>query len=196
MTLGAVGVVVIMAAWYVLLWSPKSHELTKAKADRAAAVAVNQEAKLKLAALRSAATRRDQFQATQTRLLQAVPEHSGVSDVIREVNAAAMDAGVGFVSVQPTPPAVATTGGPNEIVLAVQVQGSYGSVLAFLDHVMTFQRLVVIDGLSMLPKTSPTAGLTSGVTVSFTGRAFTTEAPAVKAAAPATPATSQGGKSG
>jgi type IV pilus assembly protein PilO len=194
LAIGAATLVVISAAWFFLLWSPKGAELSKAKEARSAAQVETAAAKLKLAGLQSAAKNRGQLETTKARLVAAVPDHTDIGPLIRQINAAAVDSGIGFISVNPTAPVVSTTGGPSTIGLSIQLQGDYAPVQTFLDDVMKLERLVVIDGVALAPVGTTTGFSTLSLTV--TAHTFTDAlvAPVGAAAAPTTTTTAAGAK--
>ena len=81
--IGAAGLVVICLAWYVLLWSPKSSDLSKAKSERTTAEQETSAAKLKLAGLQSAAGTVVSYRSTEAKLVSLVPDDSQLSCVDR-----------------------------------------------------------------------------------------------------------------
>jgi Tfp pilus assembly protein PilO len=174
--IGAAGLVVICLAWYVLLWSPKSSDLSKAKSDRTSAQQETSAANLKLAGLQSAARNRDQLQTTDAKLVSLVPNDSELDLLILQINKAAADSGVGFVSVSPVAPTASAAGGPSAITLSLSFQGDYDPIRAFIDKLLSLDRLVVIDSVGLSSQSAATS--TSSLAVTMTARVFTDAPPA------------------
>jgi Tfp pilus assembly protein PilO len=170
---GVVGVVVIVAIWYVALWSPRGTALQRARADRDAAQDEVSGARLDLARLQAAAKDRPALEAQLASLRSAVPPDSELAALIDGIDSAAKEAGVSFVSVTPTPPAApAVAGAPSAIALNIQLKGGYFSELELLRQLAALDRVVVVDGVTLTPDASDPAASEVGLTV--TARAFTT----------------------
>lgn len=168
----AAGLVVI-AAWFFLLWKPKGAELDAAHDREVAAEARASQLQVRLAELRDAERRRPELVADGERLAAAVPAEAQLADFLLAADRAADEAGVDFVSVSPSPVVASTTGGPAEVPLSIEVGGGYFRVLDYLDRLLALPRLVVLDTVSV---TGNEGGAELGL--SITGRMFTTAAPA------------------
>jgi Tfp pilus assembly protein PilO len=188
----AVGVSVgLLAVWFLLLWSPKGKELTKARQTRAAAVSDASQLQVKLTRLRDAAGHEPELQASLDRLRSAVPDAPNLAKFILDTNDVATKAGVDFLTIAPKTPEASATG-PANIGLAINVKGGYAQVLDFMNQLLRQQRVVVIDTIQVTPAPSD-AG--EELSVSLTGRMFTTEIPVGTVIAPTTAATgTPGGK--
>lgn len=172
LTVGAAAVIIL--AWFVFLWSPKGDDLEQARERRSVAEARESELEVRLAQLRDAERRAPELEAAGDRLRAAVPPTAELSTFLLAANQAATDAGVDFLSIAPTAPSQSTVpGGPTEVPLSINVTGGYHQVLDYLDRLLALPRVVVVDTLS-----ATTGGDTDDLSVSLTGRMFTTELPA------------------
>ena len=174
----------LLAIWFFLLWGPQGGELEKAGDREDAAAAKNQELELRLARLRASQERAPSLQAELAELRAAVPDGPDLAQFILDAHTIAEESGVEFTSINQTPPAPSTTGGPPSIALTISVSGGYFEVLDYLDRLDSLGRIVVIDGLTLSP--SAEGGLLQ-VGASITARMFTTSA---NVAAPPAPVVS------
>ena len=181
----------LLAVWFLLLWSPQGNKLDDAKKRTAAAETKSSELELRLSRLQAAQKDAPELMATSQELRRAVPATPDLAQFILDANDAASAAGVDFLSITPTPPSPTTTGGPTEIKLGINVTGSYSEVINYLDRLDDLPRVVVIDTLGLTPGAT---GTPDGLTVSISARMFTTAAPA--GTTTATGATGSGSSTG
>jgi Tfp pilus assembly protein PilO len=174
--------VLILVAWFALLWSPKGADLADARERRAAAEDQVDQLQLRLGKLEAASRQGPALQSAADRVRGAVPDTADLAGLVLAVNDAAGQSKVQLLSIIPSPTVTSSTGGPNEIPLAMSVSGDYVQMLGFLDRLLDLPRIVVLD----------TVGVTSSqiddrvvLNLSMTGRTFTREA----VAAPAGPGT-------
>lgn len=173
--------IVLLGAWFMLLWSPKGSELKDARAQQVAAKQQVTELQVKLDRLKDGERRSPELLATQDRLESAVPEHAQLAEFILDVNDAATKARVDFVAITPSPPGPSTVpGGPPSIKLRLEVSGDYFATLEFLDLLADLPRLVVLDEVQL----DPTEG--EKLSADLGGSIFTTQPPAVPAGTTAT----------
>lgn len=179
----AVGsMLVLLAAWFLLLWSPKGGELDKARQRRAAAEQQVDALQLKFDRLKDARKREPQLLAARDRLKSAVPEKADLAGFILDANAAAQQAGVDFMSITPTPPAQSPlAGSPPIVAVQVTANGGYFPMMDFLQRLLDLPRLVVIDGIQLRPGGSDGKQLSADLS----GRLLTMQAPAAVAGAAA-----------
>jgi Tfp pilus assembly protein PilO len=176
---------VLLVAWFLLLWSPKSSELSAAKTRRTAAEAQASELEARLARLQASLQRSPEPQSDLDRVRSAIPTTPDLPQFILDTDDAASKAGVNFLSITPAAPAPGV-GGPTEVRLSMMVKGEYQSMLAFLDNLLMMRRLVVVDQVTITPDED-------GLNAALSGRMFTSAAPpvpggtAAAATAPATP---------
>jgi hypothetical protein len=76
--------------------------------------------------------------------------------------------------VTPSHVTASTTGGPNEVTVTLSVRGSYFQVLDFIDALVALPRVVVLDSVGL---NAEQAGDGTVLSVTLSGRIFTTAAP-------------------
>ena len=104
-TLTVLGALVILAAGWFLLISPKKGEATDLQAQAAAQVSANSVLETQLQVLRAQAKELPKKQAELARVAAKIPDNPSLPTLIRAITAASTSAGVEFVSVTPGPPA-------------------------------------------------------------------------------------------
>lgn len=175
--------VVLLVAWYFLLWSPKGRDLAAASERVSVAQAASGALEVRLARLQSAKERAPELAATYDRLRTAVPDTPGLAQFILDANDAATKAGVDFLSIAPSEPAASTTPGvATEIKLSLTVEGGYFQTLTYLDHLLDLPRIVVLDSVQVTPK-----GEGGDLVISLTGRMFSQQPPELAAGTLPTP---------
>lgn len=176
---------VVLLAWFLALWQPKGAELAAERDRLASAESQASELETRIARLQATQARGPELAATLDRLRSAVPDEPSLAQFILDANDAATASGVTFVSIAPQEPAPSTVPGlPPQISLGVDVEGGYFQVLDFVEKLTDLPRVVVLDGVSVTP-----AGDAAGapdLSVSLTGRMFTTQLPAAAVPAGAT----------
>jgi Tfp pilus assembly protein PilO len=194
-----VAAVIVLAGWYLLLWSPTKSDLDKAKERRAAAESQQSQLRSEIQRLQEAQRNEPANRAKLERLRTAIPDDPSLGQFIIDVNDAATRSGIDFISIAPTEPHTAarapvvttttvagstpttsnaplasTTPGaaPAEIGLTLQIQGGYFQVLDFLNRLDSLPRLVVTDSLNISP------GENVRLTVAISARMFVRDIPA------------------
>lgn len=191
--LGGVAVfVVIVLAWYLLLYSPLGDDFTNAQTSTTAEERKTQDLQAQLARLTAQSKNTTRLQALLRKFDQAIPQKPDLGEFIIQLNQIAGKSGVKFLSIAPSPPAV--SGSSSAIALSISVTGSFFQVKNYLTQMEKLERLVIIDGVnisagggSSSTGTSSTSDATS-LSVSLTGRMFTRAAPAAAAGTPSTAA--------
>jgi Tfp pilus assembly protein PilO len=195
---GAVAMVVVLAGWYLLLWSPTKTDLDNAKKRTEAAQSQNAQLEAEISRLRSAQRSEPLNRAKLESLRVAIPDDPGLGQFIIDVNDAASKAGIDFISIAPSEPKASTTAavvtttttaagststtvasttettalpatGPAEVAIQMQVAGGYFQVVDFLNRLDRMPRLVVTDSLNV--STDAAGRLTAGVTARMFVRA-------------------------
>lgn len=212
--------VLVLAGWYLLLWSPSKSSLDKAKERRQTAEQQQQQLQAEINRLKEAQRNEPQNRAKLETLRTAIPDDPALGQFIIDVNDAATRSGIDFVSIAPAEPRLATTAAapaattttaagstptttatttapavapatpPAEISVALQIGGGYFQVLDFLNRLDALPRLVVTDALNM---SSDNVGR---LTVGVTGRIFVRAIPAGFAGSRATTTTTAAGGAG
>jgi Tfp pilus assembly protein PilO len=171
--IAAAGTAALVAAWFLLLWSPQSSRLDGVRAREEEAVEANTALELRIARLQDLRARRPELRADLVALEAAVPASPELDAFLLDVDAAADRAGVDITSISPAKPAAdpaaaattstttaptgatGTTGGaptgapPSAITIAVDAAGGYFQVLDFMNRLADLPRVVVVDSLSL-----------------------------------------------
>jgi Tfp pilus assembly protein PilO len=189
MAIAGGALVVLLLAWYLLLWSPKAKALSAADKRVVAAQSQLGDVQLQLAQAKSLESRESEVKASLARLEEAVPDKRSLADFILAANDAAHQAGVDFLTITPTKQAVSmTAGAPPEIVLTLTLSAPYGPTLDFVQRLLGLHRLFVVDTLEMASSGGdlPANGSAGPLTVTIGGRMFTNEPAALPAGTTAT----------
>ena len=170
--IAAVGLFVVVGAWFGLFWRPETSHLHALENQRFQAtnnvdILQGQLDSLKALQLKTPAER-----AALGNLEQAVPQGPSLDQLLNSLNTAAVQAGVTLSSVgTPTPAGWAGTaagasgsaalGGPQSISLSVSVNGTNARVLRFVTVLESQPRLFVVDNFSLNGTSQATTGGTS-----------------------------------
>ena len=111
-TLTVLGAVVILAAGWFLLVSPKKGEAADLQTQVATQVSANAVLETQLQVLRAQAKELPKKQAELARVAAKIPDNPSLPALIRAITAASTSAGVEFVSVAPGPPAALVAAAP------------------------------------------------------------------------------------
>lgn len=171
--IAATGAVALVAAWFLLLWSPQSSRLEGAQEREQEAADVNSALELRIDRLRDLRARRPELEADLVALQAAVPGTPELDGFLLDADAAAERAGVELTSITPSKPsaeataatttsttpagATGTTGtsgdaagaAPNAITVALDATGGYFQVLDFINRLDDLPRVVVVDSLTL-----------------------------------------------
>ena len=166
--------IVLLLAWFLLLWSPKGGELDKARQRKAAAEQQVNELQVRFDRLKDAKAHEPQLLAVQDRLKSAVPEKADLANFILDANSVAEKTGVDFISISPTPPAQSpVAGSPSVVAVQVSANGDYGRMMDFLQQLLDLPRVVVIDSIQLHPD-----GDNGQLSAALTGHLLTLQTPA------------------
>ena len=206
------GAVVLVLLWYFVLFAPTSSDLSDTRDKVAQARSQRQQLADTVHGLEELSRNNAQQQASLRTLRAAVPPTPDLGGFILEANDIATAAGIDWLSIAPTAPAA--TGGagpPSTIALSIQVNGGFFEVLDYLNRFERMERLVLVDtinvsaggaggtgasGTSGAAGTSGSTGTTStdttgapDLSVTLTGRMFTSQEPAASGGSGTTPST-------
>lgn len=205
LAIGVIASVLLLLAWYLLLWSPTNKDVQEAKDRKTSAEEQASQLQAEIRRLRAEQQNEPAKRARLEEMKAAIPDEPNLAQFILDTNDAAVRSGIEFVSVAPAVPApaatqaaaattatTAPTGGatatgaaaPAEIKMTLQIQGGYFQMLDFLNRLDQMPRIVVTDGLSVTA--TPATGR---LTVSITARMFTRTIPTGFVGAPATTTT-------
>lgn len=193
---GVLAAVLIVAAWWMFLFSPARSDANKVESQVKAAKAKSLSLETEQKQLEDLEQRAPQIQADRDRLRNAVPDQPELASFIEQANQLGTDTGVTWVSVSPSEPSAGTAAGT--VTVALEVTGGYYQVLDYLNRLESIPRLVVVDQVSLTATTESDAGGAAvggppQLTASLTARMFDSGATAVTPDGSTTPATVAGG---
>lgn len=188
-TLTVVGVLVIGAAGYFLLISPKRSEAADVRSQADREVSDNKTLASQITDLKAQRKELPRQQAKLAAVAAKLPDNPALPSLIRALSAAADDANVELISLAPSAPtAVTTVGAPaaaaavpvagaaaktapsatagasgalQVIGLTINVAGGYFQVEQFLDKVENLTRATKVTGLTMAKGANPIKPVTT-----------------------------------
>lgn len=126
--LAGIGAVLLLLAWYFVLWSPRSSALDDARDRKDVAEQRNQQLEASIERLRKEQQNEPQRRANLERLRAAIPDQPNLAQFILDTNDAAVKAGIDFISIAPTPPAApAAVAAPTTTTTAPQAGSGVGA---------------------------------------------------------------------
>ena len=188
LALAVFGALVAVAAWFFLLYSPKSADLKKAKDKVSEAERKESSLRSELQELKILKEDEPRIDADLARVKSAVPDQPDLAAFIKAANDVAAESGIEWVSVNPAEPVPG--GALSNIGLTIQVTGDFFNIVDYLGRLYEMSRAVTVDGIEFA-STQEESGATS-ITASVTGRMFK----AAGAAAPTTGAAGGGATAG
>ncbi|MCU1587485.1 MAG: hypothetical protein JWN31_978 [Frankiales bacterium] len=193
--LTVVGALVLAAAGYFLLISPKRSEAADLRTQADAQVSANAALKTQISVLKAQAKALPAKQAQLAAVAAKIPGDPALPALIRDLTVAADDAGVELLSMSPSQPvdvsapaptAVTPTSAPvaggaaaapaapaasaaagtlKQINLALSVTGGYFQVEQFLDQLENLSRALEVKTLSLSPGANPDKPVATGAVV-------------------------------
>jgi Tfp pilus assembly protein PilO len=169
MIAGAAALLIIVA-WYFLLWSPQTKSLRSAHKAYAAAEQKISDSKAQITQLNALKKQIPQDNARFAQLQAELPDNPQLDQALRLLHDAANQSGVLVGSISPSAPAgavggsgqstSATPGGP-AVTLNLSIQGAFAQVKSFLSALANLQRTVVIDKVAISGDKDPVAATIS-----------------------------------
>lgn len=168
--LSALAAVLVVALWWLFLYSPGQDELARVEDEVAAAEAETASLQQRVAALEAVRARAPETEAAIAQLFSIVPDEPALSGALRQIGAAADDAGVELDNVTtPRPVEVDELTGLYSVSLSMTATGSYFQLVDFLrrleDPAITARGLV-FNSLTVTPSEYPL------LTIAITGEMF------------------------
>lgn len=176
---GALAAVLVVALWYMTLYSGLKDEASNVDAEIETAEGERSALDTQVRQLRSVEANKERFEAQLDRLQLAVPDRAELAKFIRSIDAIREQTGVQLMSVAPSEPIPVS--GVGTIQMGIQIDGDYFDVmdaLRRLEEVDAIGRLVVIDSISLTPSGGDAAATGFGpppVSATLTARMFTGE---------------------
>ena len=134
---GALGAVLVIALWWMFLFSPKQDELAEVQAEIDAAVTQQATLQSQIRTLQEVRNDAPQLEADLVATETIIPREAALPSAIRMLAQAADDSGVSLVSITPGRPSQLVDGpeGLAEIGVAIALDGSYFQIVDFLRRV-------------------------------------------------------------
>jgi Tfp pilus assembly protein PilO len=175
----------LLAGGWFLLVSPKKSEAADLRSQTSAAEDDNASLRSKLAMLKELAPSLPQREAEFAAIRRQIPDNPALPMLIRQLTAAADDAGAELVSLAPTTPTAvvaaapvaATTGAaaPSDqlmqVQLALSLSGSYSTLEQFVSELEGLRRVFLVTGFSIAPSQGETTE-SGDLTLTVSGRVF------------------------
>lgn len=170
------GCVALLAAWFLLFWSPAGADIAEARGRVTEAERQADELEVRLSRLLDAQRRIDDLVEAAELFDAAVPAEPELAEFLLLAHALAEEVEVDFLAINPSAPVASTLSGVgSEIQLTFQVDGGYFHVLDFVDGLLDLPRIVMLDSINV---TTGGEGPQEGaLSVSLSGRMFTSLPP-------------------
>jgi len=154
-----IAVVVVIVAWYGLLWRPESSHLAAARTQEQQAEATVNSDRTMLFQLRAEHAKLGQEEALLGQFLKAVPDGPSLDEVMNTLDSAATTSGVMITTIGTPEPtgwagsnSTATTPGsvgPDSLDISLTVDGSTAQVLKFVTALDNEPRTYVVDSFGL-----------------------------------------------
>jgi|BarGraIncu00222A_1022003.scaffolds.fasta_scaffold00264_20 Tfp pilus assembly protein PilO len=153
----AVLVLIVLAAGWFLLVSPKKSDAATLQQTALAQAATNDGLRVKVAALKAANAQIPQQEAKLATFHQQVPETPAEPALVRQLSALAKQSGMLFEVLNAANPAglnvasapvAAKDNSLNQMSITMTVEGSYYSAERFLDLLESMKRVMIVTGIS------------------------------------------------
>lgn len=162
----------IVVAWYFLLWSPQTKSLHTARKDYASAEHKIADYRGQTVQLEAIKKQIPQDNAKFAQLQAELPDNPQLDQALRLLHDAANQSGILVTTVGPSTPmggaaasgqnsaASSTPGGPS-VTLSMTFSGGFAQVKSFLSALDSLPRSVVVDKVSISGGKDPVAGTLS-----------------------------------
>jgi len=141
--------VIVVLAWFMFLYKPKSGEISEVETQVETAIAEEQSLRATLAQLESVDEDRPSEEAEVRRLSAAIPPDPELANFILAVHDIVGRSDLEFASISPALPAVVPGQAVSTIAVTMTVAGNFPNVLDFLDRLQDLDRIVVVDALAL-----------------------------------------------
>ncbi len=178
--LGVLGVLLVVAAWYMLVMQPINGRITDAQA--ALQTAKDQELTLrtKLARLQKIQDAELTYISAIGALDAQIPSTPQLAALIDDLTDLATNTSVDWQGVTTGTPAQMPDTDYYQIPISLRIRGQFFEVLGYLYGIADMERLVRIDGVSVSPELDSETNATT-LEVTLTAEAFTTSDLAIAA---------------
>ncbi|MFN2595516.1 MAG: type 4a pilus biogenesis protein PilO [Actinomycetota bacterium] len=156
--------VVVNILFFAFFIQPRRSDLSAARAQADAAAQQTQSLRAQLAQLRSLQKDAPKLQSQLADFGQLVPESDEVGHFIFQVQHAADQAGIGFLSIEPEIPKAPPEGASlAEVRVTIGASGGYFALQDFVRRLYALERAVRIDNLTMTTSGTGSSGSTGAV---------------------------------
>jgi Tfp pilus assembly protein PilO len=153
LALGVVFLLLVTAAWWFFMLSPRNERIADLGDQYDAAVAEGDSLRLAVAALRDIQDNDVAFLAAIGQMEGGIPEEPELAVFIEEVTALAEGTGIDLQSISPTEPSSSVDLDLYEITVSLALKGEYFELLDFLFRLDDMERIVVVQTISVAPGT-------------------------------------------
>lgn len=159
MLLSALAAVLVVALWWLFLYTPVQDEISAVQDEISAAEAETTSLQQRVTALEAVRARAPETEAALARITSIVPEDPALAGALRQIEAAGEDAGVDISQISISRPAVVDEAvGLYSSSVALALEGSYFQVVDLLrrleDPAIT-SRGLVLTNVSLAPSEYP-----------------------------------------
>ena len=160
--------VVLVAVWYLALFSPQAHDLSKAHKSHAAAEQKITQLQSQVVQLNALKAQIPADKAALAVLNAAVPAQPQLDSTLRQLHAQAIASGVTLSTVNPSVPATSSSSTPKSsgtpsIALTMSASGGYPQLMSFLSGLANMPRTVVVTSLSISGTSQLTAQISANI---------------------------------
>jgi Tfp pilus assembly protein PilO len=196
------GCLVVLAAGWFLLVSPKRSDAASLKSQAAGQVTANAQLENQLAILKAQAKALPKQQARLASVAAKIPDNPALPALIRALTTAGVSAGVELVSVTPSTPALVTAAAPvagaptaarpatgvpaaaapgapastagqlASIPVTLNVAGGYFQVEQFVSNLENLPRSMRVGNITLTPGVNPLKPAAAGVSAADDGRSL------------------------
>lgn len=169
--LGLVLAVLLAAAWWTFLISPRNARIAQAEDDLAAALSQEMALRSQVVQLQDIRASEVEYLAAIGQLETLIPEVPLLDEFIDDIYALCGTTGVELLNMAPAIPAPMVDSSLRQFTVAVTIDGEFFEVLGFLFGVMDMDRLVRVDSISVSSGQDETGATSLSVSVGL--RLFT-----------------------
>lgn len=162
--LAALAGVLVVALWWIFLYSPGQEEIARVEDEIAAAETEQVSLQQRVARLEMVRARAPETEAAIATLRSFVPDDPALAPALRQVQAAAEDAGATIISITTARPVVVDEPtGLHAAQISLNVEGSYFQIVDMLRRIEDPEissRGIVFGSLTLTPAEYPTLAAT------------------------------------
>ena len=148
--LGVLAAVLVTAAWWMFLISPRNGRIADFRDDLVVAQDTEQRLRVQIRQLQEIRDREVEYLAALGELESLIPDRPLLDDFIEEIFELTNQTGVSLQTLSPALPTLTTDeSGLREIVVSAQLEGEFFEILGFLFGLNEMQRLVRVDGIAL-----------------------------------------------